>query len=128
MNFPTHFSIVAQATPSPAPTNGGGGGILGNPIAMFGILIVMFYFLMIRPGQRQRKEQAARIASLASGTKVVSAGGIHGLVHNVKDSTVIVKVAEGVMMEFEKSSISTVIKKDDANKKIDIKKDGGTAS
>lgn len=123
MTVPTHFSIIAQATPeAPAtgtPGGGGGGGIFGNPIAMFGILIVMFFFLVIRPGQRQRKEHAARIASLAAGAKVISSGGIHGLVHNVKETTVIIKVAEGVMMEFEKSSITAVIKRDDASKKND---------
>jgi preprotein translocase subunit YajC len=129
MTFPTHFSILAQAAPSAAPTGQGGGNLLGNPVAMFAILIVMFFFLVIRPGQRQRKEQAARIASLASGAKVISAGGIHGLVHNVKDTTVIVKVAEGVMLEFEKSSITAVVaKKDDAGKKTDAKKDDGAAS
>jgi preprotein translocase subunit YajC len=128
MTFPTHFSIVAQATPSSAPADQGAGNPFGSQMFMIPLMIIMFYFLLIRPGQRQRKEQAARIASLAAGSKVISAGGIHGLVHNVKDTTVIVKVAEGVMMEFEKSSISTVIKKDEANKKTDIKKDGGTAS
>jgi len=128
MTFQTHFSIVAQAAPS-APPAGQGSNPLGSQMFMIPLLIIMFYFLLIRPGQRQRKEQAARIASLAAGAKVVSAGGIHGLVHNVKDSTVIVKVSEGVMLEFEKSSITTVVtKKDDAAKKNDVKKDDGAAS
>jgi preprotein translocase subunit YajC len=77
----------------------------------------MFYFLMIRPQQRQRKEMAARIASLQSGDKVVTSSGIHGIVHNVKDQTVIVKVAEGTMLEFDKPAISTVHKKDTSSTK-----------
>ena len=86
--------------------------LLGNPIVMMVLLVVMFYFLLIRPQQKQRKEQAARIASMATGDKIVTAGGIHGLVHNIKERTVVVKVAEGTMIEMEKSSITTVQKKD----------------
>jgi preprotein translocase subunit YajC len=91
--------------------SGGGGGLFGSPIVMMVLLVVMFYFLLIRPQQKQRKEQAARISSMETGDKVVSAGGIHGLVHNIKERTVVVKVAEGMMIEFEKSSITTVTKK-----------------
>ena len=73
---------------------------------MMGLMVVMFYFLLIRPQQKQRKEMAARIASLASGDKVVTTSGIHGIVHNVKEHTVIVKVAEGTMLEFDKPAIA----------------------
>lgn len=90
----------------------GAGGIFGNPIIMPILLIVMFYFLLIRPQQRQRKEQAARIASLQQGDKVVTTAGIHGIVHNIKESTVMVKVAEGTFIEFDKPAITTVRKKD----------------
>ena len=89
-----------------------GGGFLGNPLVMMGLLIVMFYFLLIRPQQRQRKEMATRIASLQTGDKVVTTAGIHGLVHNVKDTTVVVKVAEGTMLEFDKPAIASVQKKE----------------
>lgn len=101
-------SIFAAATAAPqAP-----GGFLGNPMFMMVIMVVMFYFLLFRPQQRQRKEQQARIAALQSGDKVVTSAGIHGIVHHVKESTVSVKVAEGVMMEFDKMAITTVHKKD----------------
>lgn len=101
-------SILAQATPAPT----GPQGILGSPFVMMGLMVVMFYFLLIRPQQKQRKEMAARIASLASGDKVVTTSGIHGIVHNVKEHTVIVKVAEGTMLEFDKPAIANVHKKD----------------
>jgi preprotein translocase subunit YajC len=100
-------SLLAQAQPAPQ-------GILGNPLIMMGLMIVMFYFLLIRPQQRQRKEQAARIAALQAGDKVVTTAGIHGLVHNVREHTVVVKVAEGTMIEFDKAAIATVTKKDSA--------------
>ena len=89
---------------------------LGNPLIMMGLMVVMFYFLLIRPQQRQRKEQAARIAALQTGDKVVTSAGIHGIIHNVKEQTVVVKVAEGLMIEFDKSAVAIVHKKESAAK------------
>lgn len=102
------FSFLAEGT----PTGGGGGGILGNPIVMMVLMIVMFYFLLIRPQQRQRKELKARIDSLKTGDRVITSAGIHAIVHNIKDKTVTLKVAEGTMMEFDKQSVASVHKKE----------------
>jgi len=101
-------TLLAQAAPAPQ------GGILGNPLIMMGLMAVMFYFLLIRPQQRQRKEQAARIAALQSGDKVVTTAGIHGIVHIVREHTVVLKVAEGTMIEFDKAAVATVTKKESA--------------
>jgi preprotein translocase subunit YajC len=105
-------SILAQAS----ATSGGVQGILGNGWVLPILMVVMFYFLLIRPQQIQRKEMALRIESLQSGDKVVTTSGIHGIVHNVKEHTVIVKVAEGTMLEFDKPAIANVHKKDTAAK------------
>ncbi len=111
--FTAFLTFFAQ-TPAPAQGQGQGapGGLLGNPMLMMGILFVMFYFLLIRPQQRQRKEQQARINALQAGDRVITTAGIHGLVHHVKERTVTVKVAEGVMLEFDKAAVATVVKKD----------------
>jgi preprotein translocase subunit YajC len=114
-DLPNFFLILAQQQPAGAP--GGIGGLLGNPMVMMGLLVVMFYFLLIRPQQKQRKEQAARINSMKSGDRVVTAGGVHGLVHNIKDHTVVVKVAEGTMIEFEKSAVASVTKRETKDSK-----------
>jgi preprotein translocase subunit YajC len=100
----TILTFLAQSQPNP----------LGSQWILPVLLIVMFYFLLIRPQQRQRKEQAARIAALQSGDKVVTTAGIHGIVHNVKEHTVVLKVAEGTMIEFDKMAIANVHKKDAA--------------
>jgi preprotein translocase subunit YajC len=100
-------AFLLAETPPPPP-----GGLLGSPLVMMGLMVVMFYFLLIRPQQRQRKEQAARIAALQTGDKVVTTAGIHGIVHHVKEQTVVVKVAEGTMIEFDKPAIAVVHKKD----------------
>ena len=94
--------LAQQAQPSP----------LGSPLVMLVIMVVLFYFLLIRPQQKQRKEQQARINALQNGDKVVTTAGIHGIVHNIKDKTVSIKVAEGTMIEFDKMAITQVTKKD----------------
>lgn len=109
MNLPESIftaSILAQSQPQQP------GSLLGSPIVMMVLMVVMFYFLLIRPQQRQRKELQARIAALQAGDKVITTAGIHGIIHNVKDQTVVVKVAEGTMIEFDKPAIASVIKKD----------------
>ena len=88
------------------------GGFLGSPMMMLVIMIVMFYFLLIRPQQRQRREQMERINAMQNGDKVVTTAGIHGIIHNIKDRTVMIKVAEGTMIEFDKMAITSVTKKD----------------
>jgi preprotein translocase subunit YajC len=100
-------SLLAETPPAP-----GGGSLLSNPLVMMGLMFVMFYFLLIRPQQRQRKELAARIASLQTGDKVVTTSGIHGIIHNVREHTVVIKIAEGTMVEFDKPAVAVVHKKD----------------
>ncbi len=112
--IPIQVSIASFLAASPTPATGSPGGILGNPLIMMGLMVIMFYFLLIRPQQKQRKEMAARIASLQTGDKVITTSGIHGIVHNVKEHTVIVKVSEGTMLEFDKPAIANVKKKDAA--------------
>ena len=103
---------IAQLLAADTATPTGLQGLLGSPMTMMGLLFVMFYFLLIRPQQKQRKELLARIAALQQGDKVVTNSGIYGLIHNVKDKTVMIKVAEGVMIEFDKNAVATVLKKD----------------
>ena len=99
-------------TPAYAQAAGGPAGEIFGMIVPLILIMGVFYFLLIRPQQRQKKEMAARIASLQTGDKVVTSAGIHGIVHNVKEHTVIVKVAEGTMLEFDKAAVASVHKKD----------------
>ncbi|MBA3883050.1 MAG: preprotein translocase subunit YajC, partial [Chthoniobacterales bacterium] len=71
---------------------------------------VIMYFLLFRPQMRRQKEQAALVSALKTGDRVVTASGIHGLIANVKDRTVIVKIADNVKIEMEKSAITSVAK------------------
>ncbi len=109
-NGPPHFmfiTLLAQAaTPAPAGA---------NPLASFVPIILIFiimYFLLFRPQMKRQKEQARLVSSLKTGDRVVTASGIHGMISNVKDRTVIVKIADNVKIEMEKSAIANVVKTD----------------
>ncbi|MDB6080706.1 MAG: preprotein translocase, YajC subunit [Akkermansiaceae bacterium] len=81
-------------------------------IFMMIIMGVLFYFLLIRPQQRQRKELEKRVAALQKGDQVITSSGIYGMVHHIKERTTILKVAEATLIEFDKNAIATVLKKD----------------
>ena len=82
-------------------------------VGMFAILGVMFYFLMIRPQQKQRKQHDTLMKSLKSGDRILTSGGILGLVTNVKDKTLMVKIADNVKVEITRSAVTTVLARDD---------------
>ncbi|MDQ3118586.1 MAG: preprotein translocase subunit YajC [Verrucomicrobiota bacterium] len=105
------ITLLAQAA-SPAPA-------AANPLASFVPIILIFvimYFLLFRPQMKRQKEQARLVSSLKTGDRVVTASGIHGMISNVKDRTVIVKIADNVKIELEKSAIATVVTPETAPK------------
>src|SRR5712692_4836584 len=100
--------FIAQAqTASPTGPGGMGGG-LGGFIVPMTLIFVMMYFIMIRPQKKRQAEQQRLISALKTGDRVVTNAGIHGLIANVKEATVIVKVADNVKIEMEKSAITNV--------------------
>jgi preprotein translocase subunit YajC len=98
--------FLAQAQPATPASPAGGIGFFIPMILIF----VMMYFVMIRPQKKRAQEQQRLVNALKTGDRVVTNGGIHGLIANVKDSTVIVKVADNVKIEVEKSAVTTVLK------------------
>jgi len=98
-----------------APQGGSGGG-QSNPTFMIGWLVLMvgiFYFLMIRPQQRQAKERRALLDAVKSGDRVIFSGGILGIVTNVKEKVLVVKIAENVKVEIVRGAVSQVLGKDE---------------
>lgn len=96
------FTLFAEALPAAGP----------NPLASFVPIILIFvimYFLLFRPQMKRQKEAAKLVAALKTGDRVVTAAGIHGLISNVKDRTVILKIADNVKIEIEKSAVATVL-------------------
>jgi len=78
------------------------------------LIVVMLYFALIRPQTQARKKQEETIKSAKTGDKVVTTSGIHGVITNVKDTTVIVEVADNVKLEIEKSHIEKINRADSA--------------
>ena len=102
--------FLAQAQPpAPAPAPGGASGFL-NLLPFWFFIIVIMYFVLIRPQKKRQQEQQRLVSSLKTGDRVVTNAGIHGLIANVKETTVIVKVADNVKIEMEKSAIANVLK------------------
>jgi preprotein translocase subunit YajC len=91
-----------------------GGGDGGGPDALTGfifpliVVMAIFYFLLIRPQLRRQKQHGAMLASLQKGDKVVTSGGIHGVVVGLKEDVVVLKVSENTKIEVSKSAIGAV--------------------
>lgn len=83
-------------------------GQMVSTLVTFGLVFVVFYFLIIRPQNKKQKEAKKMIEAVKKGDKIVTIGGIHGTVHSVKEFTVVVKVDDDCKIEFSKSAISTV--------------------
>lgn len=97
------FSILAQTAPA-APSGAGIGALVP-----FIFIFIIMYFILLRPQMRRQKAQQRLIATLKTGDRVVTNAGIHGLISNVKETTVIVKVADNVKIEMEKSAVANVL-------------------
>ncbi len=94
-----------------AGTSGQGTGG-GSPMSLIFMVIAIFavmYFLMIRPQQRQKKQHQELLSKVSKGDKVVTSGGMYGTIAGVKDSTVIVKIADNVKVELNRSAISQIV-------------------
>ena len=112
------FSMIyalGQSTASSAAIDGtettAATGSMWPTLIMFGAVILIFYFLIIRPQKKRDKEAKDMLAAIKKGDKIVTIGGIRGTVAIVKESTIIVKVDDNTRIEFSKSAISAVLNK-----------------
>ena len=94
-----------------APQGGEGGGGLVSTLIMFGAIFLIFYFMIIRPQQKRSKERAKLLSNLEKGDKVITNGGIHGIIAGLEEKTALVQVSDSVKLKVERSSITTVIDK-----------------
>ena len=97
-------------------SGGGGAGGQGGGFSAFVPLILMFaifYFLLIRPQQKKAKMHKALLTSLKKGDRVVSSGGLHGLVTGLTEETITMEIAPKVRVKVSRGSISGVMRKDE---------------
>ncbi|MDR0731309.1 MAG: preprotein translocase subunit YajC [Treponema sp.] len=98
------FSLLMAAPEGSSPT----GGAAFLQFLPFIAIIAIFYFLIIRPQNKKQKETQRMLEALKKGDRVITIGGVHGIIQNVRDHSVIVKVDDNVKLEFNRSAISSV--------------------
>ena len=115
-------------------TSGGGQYMF---FVTLGLVFLIFYFLLIRPQRKEQKEREALIATVKKGDKIITIGGLHGMVTLTKDRTVVMKVDENCKIEISRSAIATVLRekeeKSESKDEKDVasqteKKDGKTSN
>ena len=87
-----------------------------NPIASFLPFVLMFlvlYLLILRPQMRKQKNQQRMIDELEKNDEIVTSGGIHGTILNIKDDILVVKIADNVKIEVSRAAVSRVKNKED---------------
>ncbi|MDD2240499.1 MAG: preprotein translocase subunit YajC [Kiritimatiellae bacterium] len=96
-----------------APAGGEGAG-QNSSIFMFvwlGLMVALFYFMLIRPQKRREKERQALLSAVKTGDRVLFGGGFLGVVANVKEKTLVVKIADNVKVEIVRGAVSQVLDK-----------------
>lgn len=94
-----------------APQGGESGGGLVSTLIMFGAIFLIFYFMIIRPQQKRAKERDKMLSNLEKGDKVVTNGGIHGVIAGLEEKTALLQISDNVKIKIERSAITTVLAK-----------------
>ena len=102
--FSSVTCLMAQVTQSP-------GQPAPSPLVTlmpFILMFVIFYFLLIRPQQKKQKEHQKMLSEIKKNDDVITTGGIHGTIVNVKDKTFTLRVDDNVKIEISKSAVAGV--------------------
>ena len=92
-------------------SGGGGEPSLFTSLIPILLVFVIFYFLLIRPQQKKQKDHQQMVNELRKGDRIVTNGGLFGVVSDVKEHIVVLRVAENVKVEVAKNAVATVIEK-----------------
>ena len=98
------------------PAGGEGGGGLTGTLVMFGLIFLIFYFMIIRPQQKRQKERQKMLDAIKKGDKIVTAVGIHGTVIGVEDKIVLVQIADTVKVKVDRSSVANIAREAEPEK------------
>lgn len=88
-------------------SDGSGPGLMAN-VVLFGSIILIFYFMIIRPQQKRQKERQKMVENMKKGDKVVTSGGIHGIISGMDEKTVLVQIADNVKVKLDKGSVTII--------------------
>jgi len=90
--------IDAQAAP---------GGSMGGMLLTFGLMFAVMYFLIIRPQQKRQKEHQKMLDAVKKGDRVITNGGLHGVVKDVREDVLLVKIAENTVVELSRGAVAS---------------------
>ncbi len=110
------FDLISSAYAMGAPPSDGSSP---NPIASllpFALMFVVLYLLILRPQMKKQKDQQRMIDELEKGDQIVTSGGIHGIIQNIKDDVLVVKIADNVKIELSRTAVSRVKNGEDEKK------------
>ncbi len=100
------------------PQQGGqGGGSMITGIIPFILIFVLFYFLILRPQQKQTRERNEMIKNLKRGDSVLTNGGIYGKITNINDDILSVEIAKGINIKMTRNGIASLASASEEEKK-----------
>lgn len=105
--------LNAYAQTPGVQTAGAQGQATGNPLVSLMpivIIFVIFYFLLIRPQKKAQEDHKKLVSELKKNDEVITSGGIHGTIVNVKDNSVVLRIDDNVKVEVQKNAVSTIKK------------------
>jgi preprotein translocase subunit YajC len=105
INYPA-IAVIAMA-----PQGGDGGGGLISTLIMFGAIFFIFYFMIIRPQQKRAKEREKMLSNIEKGDKVITSGGVHGVIAGLDEKTALLQISDNVKVKIDRSAITSVVSK-----------------
>jgi len=99
-------ALIFMAGCYPVATEGEEGGFDWTIIIFLVLIFAVFYFLLIRPQRKRQKQQQQLMEELKRGDKVITSGGIYGVIDSVSEDSIIIKVESGTTMRLAKSSVA----------------------
>lgn len=107
MEFLNNVALLMAAPEGGAAA--GGTASMAPTLVTFGLVFLIFYFLIIRPQNKRQRESKEMLKALKKGDRVVTIGGIRGTITSLKEDTVVLKVDDNAKIQFSRSAVSQVL-------------------
>lgn len=112
MNLLFLTTLLQDSAPAGDNAKGGGLGFLVPTL----LIVAIFYVVLIMPERRKQKERKKMIDAMTKGDKVMTSSGIYGSVAQIQEDVVVLQVADGVRMKFNRAAVQTILGDEKADK------------
>ena len=99
------LALLQEAEGQPAEKSGGGLGFLVPTL----LIVAIFYVVLIMPERKKQKARQTMISAMKKGDKVMTSSGIYGSVAQIQEEVIVLQVADGVRMRFNRAAVQTVL-------------------